>query len=139
MKARSFLLPLLALLCAACGEPPTIVLEVLQVVNMTPSHGAQCVTTDPAELNASVTFSDDVEHTTLDGNLFVRPQGGTPLPATISYDKRSQTAQLRLLDPLEFEQRYELVATEGIEGTQHGALPAQVVASFQTIAAAGCY
>ena len=124
---------------AGCGEAPTILVETLQVVNMLPAHGANCVAVEPAQLDAQVTFSDDLDNDTLDGHLFVRPEGGSPLAATIRYEKSDQTAHLLLADPLEHASRYELVVEAEVVGVSQGKLPAQVVASFETISAAGCY
>src|SRR4051812_38191745 len=98
---------LLSILClaSACGKPPVIVVEPLEVVSWMPNRGAACVTvlasagsgrTDPV-FAASVTFSDYLDASTVTpDSLFVRPEGGEPLAVLITTEGRSQSAGLGL-------------------------------------------
>ncbi len=132
--------PALLLLLAACGEPPTILVTPLQVVSWAPSQGAQCVAARQSEFTATVTFSDDILPASLDGDaLFVRPEGGEPLPATIEYFKATLTARLTVSADLAWSTVHELCVTDAVEGVSQGRLLQELASTFVTVSRGGCY
>ncbi|OGQ88834.1 MAG: hypothetical protein A2289_20795 [Deltaproteobacteria bacterium RIFOXYA12_FULL_58_15] len=125
---------------AACGEPPEIVVEPLQVLSWVPNRGAQCVAARAGELVAAVTFSDDIDFDSLNADtLFVRQEGGTAVASQIAYDKASQTAHLTVIVDLDLGAVHELVATDEIRGVSRGHLATELHSAFATISPAGCF
>lgn len=130
----------IAVALAACGEPPTIVVEPLQIVSWVPNRGADCVAAASGQFRAAVSFSDDIASGTLTQNtLFVRPEGGDPVPGTIQYDKATQTASLSISEDLTHAAVHELVVTDEVKGVDRGHLAAGLRSSFTTIGPGGCF
>ena len=124
---------------ASCGEPPSIVVEPLQIIAWSPSDGAACIAVAADEFIGTVTFSDDIESLSQD-NLFVRARGGSEaLTLTPVYDKATFSATLRLSGDLAYGGDYELVATRDVVGVNSGHLAREWVSTFQTRSTAGCF
>lgn len=124
----------------ACGEPPAILVEPLQIVSWVPNRGAQCVAATAEDFRAAITFSDDIASASLTtDSFFVRPEDGEPLSGVIQYDKATQTASLTAAEHLEHDTVYELVATDELRGVERGHLIAELRSPFTTVGAGGCF
>jgi hypothetical protein len=131
---------LVAAALTACGEPPAILVEPLQVVSWVPNRGAQCVAAARDEFRAAVSFSDDIVSGTLTTDtLYVEPEGGDPVPGSIDYDKATQTASLTVTEDLNLATLYELVVTDQVIGVERGQLIDGLRSPFTTISAGGCF
>jgi hypothetical protein len=129
----------LTLAAAACGEAPHILIEPLTVVSWTPNRGAQCVAATREEFQAVLTFSDQLDASSITpSSLFVRREGSAD---AVSGDVESAgaTATLRVRADLAYETAYELVAAKAISGVERGELAQELVSPFMTVSAAGCF
>lgn len=134
---------LLAFLAAGCEDSNAVFVEHLAIVNINPSHGAVGI---GYGTDVTVTFSDVLNPATVSSASFcltadstpppdpANPCGtGTPVAATVTYDAATFSARLVPTTALLPDERYTLHLTTQIEGSESGALPAIVRASFTTI------
>lgn len=127
---------------AACEDSNAVFVEHLAIVNINPSHGAVGI---GYETDVTVTFSDVLNPATLSAASMclttdtapppdpANPCGtGTPVAGTVTYDAATLSARVVPSQPLVPGEKYTLHLMPAIEGSESGALPAIVRASFTT-------
>lgn len=117
------------LLLAACSDP-VAVHDYTAIINVAPGHGAANVGVDTV---VHVTFNDDVDETSLAGALWVEDITGTPITAAMDYDPSTRTVYVAPDEDLERDSSYGVVVTTGVEGSNYGPVPADIVSMFWTI------
>ena len=119
----------------ACGEPPSVVVQPLRIVNWSPGSGAVCV--DPGT-RILVTFSDDILLDTLTAENFQLLDSGGGVGGTIGYDKPTFTASLAPATTLDWARLYTVTVKRAVSSSEQGTLPVDVSSSFMTVARVGC-
>jgi hypothetical protein len=121
----------------ACAAPPTFLLEPLRVLNWVPAAGATCVAVDTPVL---VTFSHELDATSVDANAVAlwSPKGAED--STIAYDATTFTVRLTPKAPLAYDTLHTVRLGAGLRGasTEQGALGVDLEASFKTLGQGGC-
>lgn len=128
---------------AGCEDSNAVYVEHLAIVNINPSHGAVGI---GYATDVTVTFSDVLNPSTLSAASMcltadtapppdpANPCGtGSPVAGTVTYDASTFSARVVPSQALVPGERYTLHLTTAIEGSESGALPAIVRASFTTI------
>jgi hypothetical protein len=126
------------------GIPAT---EVPSTWSFTTIAGAPAVTTKvpaadatgvPVNQTISATFDKDMDATTLtSATFYIAKSGGSPLPATVTYNAGTRTVTLDPLADLEAGATYQVTLSNAVKGASSIVLTgAPVVWSFTTVASA---
>ncbi len=87
----------------------------------------------PSAQVVSATFDQDMAESTItSATFYIKKSGGSPLPATVSYNAATRTATLDPLADLEGGLSYEVTLTTAVEGENGTPLASAVVWSFTT-------
>lgn len=92
----------------------------------TPLNGTTNV---PVDVTISVTFSEDMEASTIDTNSFTLSNGAT---GTVGYDPNTNTATLTPTDNLNEGTTYTATVTTGVENLARNTIQAEYAWSFTT-------
>ncbi|MBN1320048.1 MAG: Ig-like domain-containing protein [Thermoleophilia bacterium] len=108
----------------------TTAADAPQVTTKVPADGA---TGAPVDQVVSATFDKAMDASTLtSATFYLKKMGGTPLPATVTYNAVTWTASLDPLAALEEGATYEARLTTAVESASGAPLASAVVWSFST-------
>jgi hypothetical protein len=105
--------------------PPT-------VVSVSPSDGATGVS---VSTSVSILFKGPMNSSTINSStILIAPNGGSAIPATVTFNASSNIATLTPSTALNNATTYRLAITTGVQGSNNVSLASQVNTAFTTVA-----
>jgi hypothetical protein len=107
--------------------------------SVTASNPANGATNVAVSSTVTVTFSEDVQSSTVNSGTFKLSSGGSDVAASVAYDPGSRTSTLTPSAPLANSQTYTVTVTTGVKDLAGNSLSANYVSTFTTVASSGGY
>ncbi len=115
-----------------------------RAVTLLPTVKPFVVSTDPPagsvnvvpSVSPTVTFNENMDPSSLGGNVFVRENGGATVASAVSYDPATKTYSLNPSADLDPSTAYEIVVQQAVEDAAGNTMAADYVVGFTTAAPA---